>query len=113
MSKQDTSSRELDALSQDTEAQQIQNWIGSLEKLIDAVNRSAIDPERKNELLLHMASIRNELAMGQWPNVGEASAMQTLAQEAGDIEQVAQDWQALSIQLAQWIKAISDSLGVK
>lgn len=113
MSIQDTSSRQLDAQAQESQAKQIESWVASLEKLIEAVDKSAIDPERKNELLLHMAAIRNELAAGQWPNVGEASAMQTLAHEAGEIEQVAQDWQLLSLQLAQWVKAISDSLGVK
>jgi len=111
MSNQDTSSRKLESL--EGEQKQILSWVASLEKLIEAVDKSNIDTERKTELLLHMAAIRNELAAGQWPNVGEASAVQTLAQEAGEIEQVAQDWQALSMQLAQWVKAISDSLGIK
>lgn len=111
MSNQDTSSRKLESL--EGEQKQILSWVASLEKLIEAVDKSNIDAGRKTELLLHMAAIRNELAAGQWPNVGEASAVQTLAQEAGEIEQVAQDWQALSMQLAQWVKAISDSLGIK
>ncbi|NBW83263.1 hypothetical protein EBR21_16055 [bacterium] len=113
MSTQDTQGRKLENPDKDAEAAQIQNWIGSLEKLMEAVDKSGIDAERKNELLLHMASIRNELASGQWPNVGDAVAMQSLANEAGSIEQMAQDWQALSMQIAQWIKTISDSLGVK
>ncbi|MEN9808847.1 MAG: hypothetical protein RLZZ488_414 [Pseudomonadota bacterium] len=111
MSNQDTSSRKLESL--EGEEKQILGWVASLEKLIEAVDKSNIDAERKTELLLHMAAIRNELAAGHWPNVGEASAVQTLAHEAGEIEQVAQDWQALSMQLAQWVKAISDSLGIK
>lgn len=113
MSQRDTTSRQLDSSPNEAQAQQIQNWVSSLDKLIEAVDKSAIDPERKQELLLHMATIRNELVSGQWPNVGEASAVQVLAHEAGEIEQVAQDWQVLSMQLAQWVKAISDSLGVK
>jgi hypothetical protein len=114
MSNQDNTGRQLETPQQpDNGNQQIQSWVQSLESLMDAVSKSSIDAERKNELLLHMASIRNELASGQWPNVGEASSMQTLVHEAGEIEQVAQDWQVLSLQLAQWVKAISDSLGVK
>ncbi|NBX17553.1 MAG: hypothetical protein EBR09_09330 [Proteobacteria bacterium] len=114
MSNQDNTGRQLNVQQQpETENQQIQIWVQSLESLMDAVGKSSIDSERKNELLLHMAAIRNELASGQWPNVGDAGSMQTLVHEAGEIEQVAQDWQALSVRLAQWVKAISDSLGVK
>ena len=113
MSNQDSLGRQLETPHSQAEEQQVQSWIKSLETLIQAVDQSSIDAERKSELLMHMATIRNELASGQWPRVGEASAMQTLVHEAGEIEQVAQDWQALSLQLAQWIKAISDSLGVK
>jgi hypothetical protein len=114
MSNQDNTGRQLEASQRlEAETQQIQSWVRSLEALMDAVGQSSIDAERKSELLLHMATIRNELASGQWPNVGEASSMQTIVHEAGEIEQVAQDWQVLSLRLAQWVKAISDSLGVK
>jgi len=110
MSNQGNSATALDS---DQQAEQIRSWVNSLEKLMEAVQQSSIDPDKKTELLLHMASIRNELACGQWPEAGEASALQALAHEAGSIEQIAQDWQVMSVQLAQWIKAISDSLGVK
>lgn len=93
--------------------QQVHAWMSSLDKLMQAVEKSPMDEVRKSEILMHMAVIRNELEGGQWPALGEKAAVTQLAQEAGELERLAQDWQALSIRLANWVKAISDSLGVR
>lgn len=93
--------------------QQVHGWLGSLDKLMQAVEKSPMDEGRKSEILMHMAVIREELEGGQWPALGERAAVTQLAQEVGDLERVAQDWQVLSIRLANWVKAISDSLGVR
>jgi len=91
----------------------IHAWIGSLDQLISAVEKSSMDVERKSELLMHMSLIRDELKSGQWPALGEASSMKQLTHEVGELDQLSQDWQTLSVRLAHWIKAISDSLGIR
>lgn len=113
MSNQDSAGRPLDTLTAEMQAQQIQAWMRSLEALMQAVDASPMEAERKKEILFHMATIRNELSMGQWPNVGQAGAVEMLAGEVAEVETLAKDWQVLSMQLAQWIKTISDSLGIK
>ncbi|MEN9529735.1 MAG: hypothetical protein RI932_1608, partial [Pseudomonadota bacterium] len=96
------------------ENREVQEWIGSLENLMQSVEKSPMDAERKAEILVHMEFIRAELSAGRWPGSGtHHSPANQIAQDMGDVERIAQDWQALSIRLAQWIKTISDSLGVR
>ncbi|MBM3382178.1 MAG: hypothetical protein FJY29_07040 [Betaproteobacteria bacterium] len=96
------------------DSREVQDWIASLENLMRSVERSPMDAERKAEILVHMEFIRAELAAGRWPDSGmSGSPVNQLAQDVGEVERIAQDWQILSMRLAQWIKAISDSLGVR
>jgi hypothetical protein len=110
----DSSPRPIATDGEQQENREVQEWIQSLEKLMQSVEKSHLDAERKAEVLVHMEFIRAELAAGRWPASGsQQSPVNQLAHEVGDVERIAQDWQVLSMQLAQWIKTISDSLGVR
>ncbi len=112
--KNDSSPRPIATDSEQQENREVQEWIQSLEKLMQSVEKSPLDAERKAEVLVHMEFIRAELATGRWPASGaQPSPVHQLAHEVGEVERIAQDWQVLSMRLAQWIKTISDSLGVR
>lgn len=116
-STQDSASRNLvsDPQSKETKlsTDQMQAWTHSLSTLMDAVEKSAMEPERKSEILMHMAVIRAELERGNLPSGEDHGAVRQLTDEVGELEKIAQDWQVLSLKIASWVKAISDSLGVR
>jgi len=94
-------------------SEQIQNWMTSLDAFVRTVSLSDLDEAKKAEIVSHIDVIRTELRSGQWPSMGEASDFTGIVHEAGDIEEINQNWQMLSIQLAQWVRAVSDSLGIR
>lgn len=114
---QDSSTRSLGAEGQAQGQNQFNNemheWLNSLGKLMDAVEKSPMDAARKNEILTHINIIRGELEGGNWPETAEARSALHLAEEVGEFEKMAQDWQVLSMRIANWVKAVSDSLGVR
>lgn len=113
-STNDSSPRSLAAETKTEDNTQTQQWIESLENLMQAVQRSSLDIERKAEILVHMEFIRAELSAGRWPTPGSLdSPLNQVANEMGEVERIARDWKVLSIRLAEWIKTISDSLGVR
>jgi division protein CdvB (Snf7/Vps24/ESCRT-III family) len=88
-------------------------WLKSLEQLMASLESAPIAPEKKEEILHHMRLIRQELTEGRWPDAVLGEAATQMANEVGELEKIAQDWHALSIRMAQWVKAVSDALGVK
>lgn len=119
MSQQnDSSPRKLDPqVSQPDEQQpgdeQLQGWLASLDSLTQAVANSSLESSKKQEIVDHIGIIRSELSSGQWPTFGDGLGLEQIVHEAGDLEEAAQHWQMLSIQLAQWVRAVSDSLGIR
>ena len=92
---------------------QIHEWVTSIEKLMNAVENSPLDAARKSEILVHMNVIREELEGGNWPPTGDSASAIQLAKEVGELEKIAENWQVLSLRIASWVKAVSDSLGVR
>jgi hypothetical protein len=88
-------------------------WVKTLEHLMTSLEAAPLNSEKKEEILLHMKLIREELTEGRWPDVVLGDAATQVVHEVGEIEQMAQEWQVFSIRLAQWVKSISDALGVK
>jgi hypothetical protein len=118
MSQQrDSSSLKLEPETQQADAQipneQMQNWMTSLDAFVQTVTRSELDEAKKAEIVSHIEVIRTELRSGQWPSMGEHSQYASIARQAGEFEDLNQNWQMLSLQLAQWVRAVSDSLGIR
>lgn len=113
----DSSPRKLDPQMSQPDQQpgdeQLQGWLASLDSLTQAVANSDLESTKKQELVAHIGIIRSELSSGQWPTFGESVGFEQIVHEAGDLEEAAQQWQMLSIQLAQWVRAVSDSLGIR
>lgn len=113
----DSSSLKLDPETTQPDVQvpheQMHSWMASLDALVQAVSQSQLEAPKKAEILGHIEVIKTELKSGQWPAVGDAAVYAGLVHEAGEIEEMTQNWQMLSIQLAQWVRAVSDSLGIR
>lgn len=118
MSQQhDSSSLKLDTETTQPDVQvpneQLQGWMASLDALVQAVSNSGLEPSKKGEILSHIDVIRTELRSGQWPSMVDGSGFTDIVHEAADLDEMAKNWQMLSIQLAQWVRAMSDSLGIR
>ena len=99
--------------SQDKAAESMSAWVKSLEHLMASLDAAPIATEKKEEILQHMQLIRKELTEGRWPETALGDVAVQVAHELGEFEQIAQEWQGFSIRLAQWVKTVSDALGVK
>lgn len=97
----------------DPTSESMTTWLRSLEQLMSSIESAPIAPEKKEEILHHMRLIRQELTEGRWPDAGWGNVATQMANEVGELEKIAQDWQVFSIRMAQWVKAVSDALGVK
>jgi hypothetical protein len=115
--QQDTRSLSLDSETTQSNVQvpdeQVQIWMASLDAFVQTVSQSSLDAAKKAEIVAHIDVIRSELQSGQWPSMSEGSDFSGIVHEAGDIEEMNQNWQMLSIRLAQWVRAVSDSLGIR